>query len=178
MIRDYALNVPTKYLNHLQLPVKLEDGFNLFPLAGALQISSELHFQNALNSSLIPSEKFFAIADQGTELLNLASDIWKRLFAPRSRRSAPIVPIIQLKNGSHQFLQVPWLLHECCPTMRFYYAINLLAPCSPSCLFWFVVMHASPLMSNPASIEVVDHYPRMRLKKKFCPWKCRNRRWK
>ncbi|XP_023540254.1 probable protein S-acyltransferase 12 isoform X2 [Cucurbita pepo subsp. pepo] len=45
-------------------------------------------------------------------------------------------------------------------------------------LFWFVVMHASPLMSNPASIEVVDHYPRMRLKKKFCPWKCRNRRWK
>ncbi|XP_022929890.1 probable protein S-acyltransferase 12 [Cucurbita moschata] len=45
-------------------------------------------------------------------------------------------------------------------------------------LFWFVVMHASPLMSNPLSIEVVDHYPRMRLKKKFCPWKCRNRRWK
>lgn len=66
---------------------------------GTLRISPELHF---FSISFRESSKLLLIKRRN---LNLASDIWKRLFAPRSRRSAPILPIIRLARQFNQTME-------------------------------------------------------------------------
>lgn len=110
-------------ISFFSFTLNLKDGFNLFPLAGTLQISSELHFQKAFNSSLIPSVKALSYCrsrdevKSGVRYLEATFRAKKQKICSNCSDYSPR-SAIQSNNGSYQPFQalfrpqVPGLLHD------------------------------------------------------------------